>query len=311
MNCKHKGTFYIKYFFRIAKIFLLKCLNFVKATFTKPIYVGEYVTDRNFGDALNYVLLKKMYNATVIPKRFCFDFQYKKHDNLLFIGSVMKTADERSIVWGAGIMSRNEKVNGVKKIYSVRGPITQNILISQGYDCPSNFGDPALLMPRIYNPPIKCQYEIGFVPHFLDKSKHVVNNLIKRATNNVLYIDIQMPVSKFSPAIYKNYKLFLNKIISCDVIVASCLHGLIMGDAYGKKTLWIKFGNDIGGDDVKFYDYYTSMGIKESDIAPLLYEELKYSWSDLRSMATLKPVNNINMDIFLKQNPFESKILIS
>ena len=49
----------------------------------------------------------------------------------------------------------------------------------------------------------------------------------------------------------------------------------------------------------------------QQDLAPLLYEEGKYSWSDLRTMATLKPVNNINMDIFLKQNPFESKILIS
>jgi len=287
---------------RFGKTILLKLYYFIKSLFYKCIYIGEYVTDRNFGDALNFVLLSKLTNKTIIPKRFCFKSQYRNNEKLLFIGSIVRKSDNQSIIWGAGIISSKDKVQGVKSIRSVRGPLTRDLLIRQGYECPPIYGDPALLLPRFYNPIIEVKHQIGFIPHFLDKEKDIVKYIVSKNHPGLIYIDIQMPVSIFKPTIYNHYKYFIDKLCSCDVIIASCLHGLVMGDVYKKRTLWIKFGNDIGGDDIKFYDYYASMGVYE--ISPVLLYNRNFSIDKLYELASLKPIHKVNMDLFLAQNPY-------
>lgn len=44
------------------------------------------------------------------------------------------------------------KKKNVLDIRSVRGPVTRNILMDLGYDVPSVYGDPAILLPLFYNP---------------------------------------------------------------------------------------------------------------------------------------------------------------
>ena len=139
-------------FIRNIYYFALKCWNWFIPHFKKVIYVGEYVTDRNFGDALNFVLLPAITHRKLIPKRYCFSFQYEENENVLFIGSIIRTSTNQSIVWGAGAISHNDEVKGVKEILSVRGPLTRDILCKQGYNCPPVYGDPALALPLFYKP---------------------------------------------------------------------------------------------------------------------------------------------------------------
>jgi hypothetical protein len=72
-------------------------------------------------------------------------------ENILFaVGSVLGLVQHQNqVVWGSGFIKSEEKISSMPQITAVRGPLTANIL-----DVERNFplGDPALLLPRIYNP---------------------------------------------------------------------------------------------------------------------------------------------------------------
>ena len=87
------------------------------------------------------------------------------------IGSIIESlANKESIIWGSGAMYGGEKVlyEKPKKVLAVRGPLTRKYLLSQGVDCPEVYGDPALLLPKIYNPLIEKKYKLGVIPHNID-----------------------------------------------------------------------------------------------------------------------------------------------
>ena len=87
---------------------------------------------------------------------------------------------------------------------------------------------------------------------------------------------------------------------ACEVIVSSSLHGLIIADAYGIPTVWAKFGNDINGNDFKFYDYYWSLGM--SDIKPLeIYKDLP-AVKELYEKATIKDVAHLQKQLQYLEN---------
>ncbi|HCI5723053.1 TPA: hypothetical protein NPO34_005233, partial [Klebsiella variicola subsp. variicola] len=56
----------------------------------------------------------------------------------------------------------------------------------------------------------------------------------------------------------------VDEIISCEYILSTSLHGVIVAQAYDIPTLWIKH-NDINTDGIKFYDYFDSVGITPYD----------------------------------------------
>ncbi len=121
----------------------------------------------------------------------------------------------------------------------------------------------------------------------------------------VEFIDILLSPAKFVHSIYKEWKPWIDHLCSCDVIISSSMHGLILGDAYGKPTLWVKFGDDVIGNDFKFYDYYASMGLSKEDIAPVCIAPDTHITAEyiesLRKMATKKPVERINIDNVIQQ----------
>ncbi|HBQ1125570.1 TPA: hypothetical protein OME54_005410, partial [Klebsiella pneumoniae] len=62
----------------------------------------------------------------------------------------------------------------------------------------------------------------------------------------------------------KDIEFVVDEIISCEYILSTSLHGVIVAQAYDIPTLWIKH-NDINTDGIKFYDYFDSVGIKPYD----------------------------------------------
>lgn len=226
---------------------ILKIKNILSSLFfnyTINIPVFWFTGKNNFGDEINLYLIEKLSKKKVIkvlPKYF-FNTHY------LCIGSILEKTQKHSIIWGSGFISQNSKVKKPKKIYSVRGPKTREKFLEHNIECPEVYGDPALLLPLFYTPKFNKQYDIGIVPHYVDKE--IAKNMTIFKGNNIKIIDIQQ----------ENILNFIEELSQCSLILSSSLHGLIVSDAYGIDNMWIKFSTNVVGDDFKFYDYFESVG---------------------------------------------------
>jgi pyruvyltransferase len=113
-------------------------------------------------------------------------------------------------------------------------------------------GDPGLIISDILPYAKSNQYKLGIIPH---ESEILDNrlNLIKLNQENILIISPRR----------KNPKDVLKDIVSCEYIVSSSLHGLIVADSYNIPNGRIKL-NDLNNldnsIDYKFKDYYSSLG---------------------------------------------------
>lgn len=210
----------------------------------KYIYIYWFNGKVNFGDSINLYIIKNLSKKKPIwiyPK-------YWLSDNYLCIGSILQEASRNSLVWGSGFISDNiSQVKKPKKIYAVRGPKTRQKLLDLGIDCPKVYGDPALLLPKIYSPKIEKKYKLGIIPHYVDKGHSWLKCLEDEKDIKLLDIQEHDPLK------------FIDDLLSCKNIASSSLHGLIVSDAYGIPSIWIKLSNNIVGDDFKFYDYFESV----------------------------------------------------
>lgn len=217
----------------------------------------------NFGDCLHYYIFKHM--TDTVPILHPYSQDDSKH--YLMVGSILRFATNNSIVWGSGFISFNDKMNYItwnqKKnndalvkplVTCVRGPLTRQKLLEMGVKCNRSLGDPCLLLPLLFNPEVKVTYKFGIIPHYVDK-EHFSKKIPTYIMNNAKIIDI------LTTGDIDKINLFIIDIKSCDIIISSSLHGVIMGHAYEKPTIWAKFSEKIIGKDFKFYDYFLSIGV--------------------------------------------------
>jgi len=241
----------------------------------------------NFGDVLNPVLVKYLSGREPIQASRIFNITNKPV--YYVIGSVLEVAKgKRLVVWGAGFMYAEGRFRQrPEKVLAVRGPFSRQIILNLGIDCPEVYGDPTLLCPRFYKPKVSKTYRLWIVPHYFDKDNSCLAHLLSNP--GVKLIDIQ-------GGIYK----VIDEINSCEFIVSSSLHGIIVADAYGIPSLWIRLSNKITGEDFKYKDYFASVGretvdplvITESTTLPEIYSHLQ------------KYEIHIDMDKLLKACPF-------
>lgn len=202
-----------------------------------------YNEDNNWGDKINPILINMISGQPVVYTKKLGHLKY------IVVGSILHYADSNSIVWGAGLISPHHKPRGNPKICAVRGPLTRKRLIDLGHCCPEIYGDPALLYSRYYKPKTNKLYKIGIVPHYKDKQNRWVQK------QNIKIIDIQGDINQV-----------VDDICSCETIISSSLHGIIVADAYGIPGYWIKLSNNLVGGNFKFEDYLMSVGRKVSPI---------------------------------------------
>lgn len=244
---------------------------------------------KNFGDILGPYIVKKLSGKEVayIPllhQWFSKDslIAYPKAlytrklnftdvlDNIKFLikgGNVLITAGSiigwysspKCDIWGAGIILKEDKVNNAN-FYAVRGKFTQQRLSELGYNVPVTIGDPALLMPLLYKPKeTGKKYKIGIVPHHF----HFNEVLNKVKSSEIKVISLLDEIEKV-----------IDEINSCEVLISSSLHGIIISHAYKKPCLWCNLSErTIGGDNIKFDDYFSSIEMSNYNIINL---ESKY-----------------------------------
>ncbi len=103
-------------------------------------------------------------------------------------------------------------------------------------------------MPLLVKPSTK-KYRLGIIPHYIHYSEIVKS--IK--TSDILVVDLLNDVEDV-----------IRDITSCEYTVSSSLHGLIVSHSYQIPSIWVDFkSEELAGDNIKFKDYFSSVGINE------------------------------------------------
>lgn len=217
----------------------------------------------NYGDLLSRYIVEKLSGRKVIK------YSGNNIYHLCAIGSVLNRRQicSNALVWGSGFINPQnsrckmlltkfrQKLRGKagKPLYlAVRGPKSRDILLQNGYQCPAIYGDPALIMPVLYPKNTSKKYKLGIVLHFVhDKFANVFSGL-----KSCKVIDINRK--------YEEINNFVDELTSCDMILSSSLHGLIIANAYGIPSVRLKItGKPIATseykDDFKFEDYIAGL----------------------------------------------------
>lgn len=242
----YKVPFGKKNFGDVLGPYLVEKLTGKEAIYTPLRHVGF-----NKEAILNY--LRNIYNRNLSARDLYYNLRFifgKKQNLLITIGSVMDLYSHPNCdIWGSGIMYRNNQIYNAN-FCAVRGKHSQIRLGEFGYKVPEAIGDPALLTPLIYTPATaKKKYKLGIIPHFL----HYEEIIKKLDSDDILIINLLDDIEKV-----------IDDVCACEKIVSSSLHGIIIAHAYGVPALWIWLSKGkIGGDDIKFADYFSSVNIDE------------------------------------------------
>lgn len=188
---------------------------------------------KNLGDNISPVIVK------YVAAKYGIDYEQKTRNtsHLYAIGSIITAGAQDCTIWGSGLL--NTKILG--RLYhrkldvrAVRGPLTRAVLIDRGYIVPEVYGDPAILMPLIYNPTVEKKYPVSVITH--------VNEETEIPKGNIHQIDI----------VTDDFKHFVEEIKASELVISSSLHGIIFAEVYGVKAVMLNPKKDL----FKYFDYY-------------------------------------------------------
>ncbi len=206
-------------------------------------------TLENYGDLASKYIAEKISGKKVVwvnPKKRPLRYIFKKI--ILGAGSILQQATKNCVVWGSGII-RKDQVVAPATFLAVRGPQTRQQLLKQGHQVPEVYGDPALLLSRLYHPTIEKRYKVGIIPHYVDYAK-VTEWFSGNA--EVTVIDLMTD----------DVEKTTEEIMACEATISSSLHGVIVSHAYQIPSVQVTFSDKIFGDGIKYQDYFESVALE-------------------------------------------------
>ncbi len=207
-----------------------QALSFIRAT---------WCTSGNVGDRLAPWLLEKLTGQQAL-----YVDQRDPIPKILGCGSILAWSSATTIVWGSGLLTRDDPVHPLAEIRAVRGPLSRERALACGCECPEVYGDPGLLAPRAFPLEREPTYLVGVVPHYVDQ----------------YLLDFwHLPDGWRFISVFAGVEEFIRQLCSCRVVLSSALHGLVLADAYGIPNARLVMGDRIGGDGTKFLDYFASV----------------------------------------------------
>lgn len=282
-----------------------------KRTGIKPAYGNCFlfttafgkIKKNNWGDDLNVYLFKM-----ITPQKI----QFVPFDRLYFapnvkryslIGSIIGDYDlDNTIIYGSGAITSNPEIKGrPEKVLSVRGPLTRDVLLKNGIDCPAVYGDPALLLPLVYKPQVKKNDRIGIIPHYRTLETDWLENewiSFLKENNDIVVINMSK---------YEKWTDIIDLICSCNLILSESLHGLIVSESYSIPSIWVEMiPHNLSWEwDFKFNDFYCSIGKKETNCFKIYNNSC--SVNEILKKANDWKIGTIDYDSMLKAFPFEIK----
>lgn len=192
----------------------------------------------NFGDLLGPLIVNE-----IVRREGLTDRNDGTQRRLLSIGSILHFAADGDVVWGSGV--NGKKVgqglpSDVLDVRSVRGPLTRNFLLNHGVDAPELYGDPGLLVSKLwpdYRNPVVGDTKPTVVMNFNDRP------VISRRFSVVSPLQ---PIEKC-----------LRTIASSSLVIGSSLHAIVVAESYGVPARLIKSNHE---PSFKYDDYYAGTG---------------------------------------------------
>lgn len=194
----------------------------------------------NFGDLLGPMIVNRLVGSRVGVAAY----STARSTRLLSVGSILGLAKDGDVVWGTGVNGKaSEESHRFTRldVRAVRGPKTAQLLLRRGIACPDIYGDPALLVPRLFpewvSPGSDKKRKVGMVPNLHDfaESAHLP--------------DVVSPIG--SPVRIIKY------IQESEKVIASSLHGVIIAEALGIPCALVASKTE---PPFKYEDYFEGTG---------------------------------------------------
>jgi pyruvyltransferase len=214
--------------------------RFLPAGITRPV--------GNFGDLLGPLvvreLLRRSGRSTPVAAA-----------RLLSIGSVLHFAQDGDVVWGSGINGKTLDAPVTARrldVRAVRGPRTRAVLAEHGIDAPEVYGDPGLLVSRLWpRDPGRSRTGVTVVPNLHDAPAH---------RGRPGFLDPRSPVREV-----------LDRIAGSELVVGSSLHGIVVAESYGVPARLVLPGAE---PLFKYEDHYTGSGRSGFEPAPTVEDAI-------------------------------------
>jgi pyruvyltransferase len=209
-----------------------------------PLYYYDTRIDfdfANFGDMLSEKIIERIVGRK-ISVTFNTNFHHHRQGNkLLAIGSILHYAENYDVIWGSGIHGNHLSPDIYSLRYAdiraVRGPLTRQFLLNYGIPCPEVYGDPALLIPRLFpefKRALNPSFEYIIIPHFSDTF--------------FCMTDPQVVSVKW------DWDKVIQRILDAQFVISSSLHGIIVAEAFGIPARYLRISEH--EPLFKYKDYY-------------------------------------------------------
>ncbi|AIZ65043.1 hypothetical protein PK28_05825 [Hymenobacter sp. DG25B] len=216
----------------------------------------QHTLAQNFGDHLS-----KMIVARILSQReFSLEEETPHAHKMFAIGSIMQLAKDDETIWGSGVNGCYKPEDHTFKrldVRAVRGRLSAEYLRARGIQVPEVYGDPALLLPYIFPTKFKreSKRKYAVIPHHTEEKM-----LAQQKVQNVI-----------SPM--GSWNKIISQILEADFVISSSLHGIIVAEAYGIPSRYLRISNN--QDLFKYNDYMSGTGRGEIEFATSVEQALE------------------------------------
>ena len=240
----------------------------------------------NFGDILSKYIVEKVSGKKVVWQNPHEINRIKRAftTTYLAIGSILQFATNYCTIWGSGLIDSNSEAPDKANYIAVRGPETARILRERGCSVPMVYGDPGLLASKYFPVQVAKESPLGIIPHYAEVEDFKAFARVSGVSDEIKIIDLR-----------KDVMTVIEEILSCELILSSSLHGLIVPMSYGIPAYRFEFSNKISGDGIKYIDYFKSVGIDP-------YEPMFFDPDDFDVSLIIKKIRNESKSALIQRD---------
>jgi pyruvyltransferase len=199
----------------------------------------------NFGDLLGPLIVARLVadNHLEESAHVC---------RLLAVGSILNLARTGDVLWGIGANGKTlDRPAAYREldVRAVRGPLTRTFLRQKGYDVPEVYGDPGLLVGRLW------------------RREDVARRARPRAVTVIPNLHDLHHVRRRSDVVAPTTDLWetLGAIAASDLVVGSSLHAIVVAESFGIPARLVSSSVE---PRFKYEDYYSGTGRQHFRPAP-------------------------------------------